>query len=153
MAIQRNFFHRPKVFFMLMVICLSPFVATLQACSSEDCDDEKSALAAAKNALLAAKKNHKNALDEYDAAKVAYDVAFSNYEIQKKAYERTLELYNQLSPPDKLANRRWLQMALNDYNRSINAVNKAFAILKIKLLALQGTVFQLAIAFADWLSA
>lgn len=63
---MKNLFLRPKVFFMLMVICLSPSIQTIQiqACPP-DCSNEEAAVAAAQDEVRDKKKDLESKEENY----------------------------------------------------------------------------------------
>ena len=64
----RNLYYNPKVFLMLMLICLCPLIHIIWACPSPDCSAEAEALAAAAANLSIAEAELQDAQDTLEAA-------------------------------------------------------------------------------------
>jgi hypothetical protein len=86
LELMRNFFQKPKVCFMLAVICLSPIARPLLACPPPDCSAEAQALTNALNALATARANHL-------AAWNTYRNAMQDEEVQRQAFLAACKAY------------------------------------------------------------
>ncbi len=111
----RSLFHKPKVCFILMVMCLSALVTTVRACPPADCSAEKSDLAEAKSDLNEAAENYKQRLDDYNTILGHLNAARTNLGVKREQRQKMLEAITELGA----AVEPWMLEALSRLGQEI----------------------------------
>jgi peptidoglycan hydrolase CwlO-like protein len=132
-----------------MVICLSPFVTTLQACPLPDCSDEKSDLTAAKQTYKQCLNAYNSILSNLKQTQADLDVARAEWDV----LVAILKAYADMgvpAPPDLpfkiLAAGNKVRSLQNTVNTLTNSLNQAKS-------NLASAITQLASAIVSWLLA
>jgi hypothetical protein len=96
LELMRNLFQKPKVCFMLAIICLSPIARPLLACPPPDCSAEAADYVNAYTALNTAKERLAEAEVAYEVAKKAVEGAETALKMAYAYYASALLLFEEV---------------------------------------------------------